>query len=95
MHVVTGVSCTDPCLNQVAAATQIRGADTGCNASNLQWILKAHTLKLPFTRSCCGVPQFVILLTVNPLTVGYSISVISVNGWHELFEPHSYRCNTD
>jgi hypothetical protein len=22
-----------------------------------------------------------------------SISVISVNGWHELFKPHNYRCN--
>jgi hypothetical protein len=22
-------------------------------------------------------------------------SVISVNGWHELFELHSYRCNID
>jgi hypothetical protein len=40
-----------------------------------------------------GVPQLLILLTVSPLLVGCSISVISVNGWHELFEPHSYRCN--
>jgi hypothetical protein len=29
------------------------------------------------------------------LSVGLAISVISVNGWHELFEPHSYRCNID
>jgi hypothetical protein len=38
-----------------------------------------------------GVPQFLIrsvVLTVNPLLVGCSISVISVNGWHELFESH-------
>ena len=24
-----------------------------------------------------------------------AISVISVNGWHELFKLHSYRCNID
>jgi hypothetical protein len=40
-----------------------------------------------------GVPQLLIILTVNPLSVGCSNSVISVNGWHELSEPHSYRGN--
>ena len=29
------------------------------------------------------------------LSVGCSYFVISVNGWHELFKPHSYRCNID
>jgi hypothetical protein len=31
----------------------------------------------------------------GPHSVGCSISVISVNGWLELFEPHRYRCNFD
>jgi hypothetical protein len=31
----------------------------------------------------------------SSVSVGLAISVISVNGWHELFELHSYRCNID
>ena len=40
-------------------------------------------------------PSAWILLTVDSLSIGCSFSVISVNGWHELFEPHSYRSNND
>ena len=42
------------------------------------------------------IPHLLILLTVDPFAVGCStnaISVISVNGWHELLESHSYRCD--
>jgi hypothetical protein len=37
----------------------------------------------------------VILFTVDSFSVSCSISVISVDGWHELFQPHSYRCDID
>ena len=37
--------------------------------------------------------QFVIRLTVDPPFRWLAISVISVDGWHEVFEPHSCRYN--
>jgi hypothetical protein len=39
--------------------------------------------------------SFSSLDSFSSLSVGLAISVISVNGWHELFELHSYRCNID
>ena len=41
------------------------------------------------------VDNFSSFDSFSSLSVGLAISVISVNGWHELFELHSYRCNID
>jgi hypothetical protein len=35
--------------------------------------------------------SLLILITVIPSSICCLISLMSVNGWHELFEPHSYR----
>jgi hypothetical protein len=60
--------------------------------------IRLRTLGLVFILLCVGVPQLLILLTVDPLLIGCSISVKSVSGrhWHaghELSEPDSYRCD--
>jgi hypothetical protein len=36
---------------------------------------------------CCPVQQDVVLVQR-----GFPISVVTVNGWHELLESHCYRC---
>ena len=58
-------------------------------------MLRLRVLGLVFTLRSVWCPSAWILLKVDSLSVGCSFSVISVNGWHELFEPHSYRCNID
>jgi hypothetical protein len=58
-------------------------------------MLRLGVLGLVFTLRSMRCPSAWILLSVDSLSVGCSFSVISVNGWHEFFETHSYRCNID
>jgi hypothetical protein len=50
------------------------------------WVICASLL-------CCVASK--LTHVAQPKLTHVAISVISVNGWHELFELHSYRCNID
>ena len=71
------------------------GATVGSNMCGNPLTDRWCYLKPNSTYNFSNFDSFSSLDNFSSVSVGLAISVISVNGWHELFELHSYRCNID